>query len=395
MGKKILLIIMLFLILTLQVEPKKEIKKEYKKEEQIEEKRAIYISYIELQKYIKGKNISDAKKSIDNMIQNIADFHFNMVLLQVRSFSDAIYESKYFPWCSCVTTDSNVSPGFDILDYFIKKSHSKKIELHAWVNPYRISNKTDTSVLPKDSYAYQFLESGDAKVIDNGIFYNPASSKVQKLIVDGITEILENYKVDGIHFDDYFYPSVEIDSSFYNDYLKTHKDISVSDYHIMNVNNLVEKVHEVTKKYHVLFGIAPEGNIDNNYTKNSADVYLWGSSDLYVDYLMPQIYYGFENEAKPFYEVLTTWEELVSKSNVKLLPALAFYKINKEDKYAKSGIHEWMEHDDIIMRQVLLSRNTNHYDGFSIFRYDNLFSDVEVEEVMKNEIKNLKKIISN
>ncbi len=395
MIKRIFLVVMLFFILLLQLEPKKEIRKESKKEEQIQEKRAIYISYIELQKYIKGKNVSDAKKSIDNMIQNIADFHFNMILLQVRSFSDAIYESKFFPWCRCVTTDSNAPPGFDILDYFIKKSHSKNIELHAWVNPYRISNKTDTSLLSKDSYAYRFLESGDAKVIDNGIFYNPASSKVQKLIVDGIIEIVENYKVDGIHFDDYFYPSVEIDSSFYNDYLKTHKDISVSDYHIMNVNNLVEKVHEVTKKYHVLFGIAPEGNIDNNYTKNSADVYLWGSSDLYVDYLMPQIYYGFENETKPFYEVLTTWEELVSKSNVKLLPALAFYKINTEDRYAKSGIHEWMEHDDIIMRQVLLSRNTNHYDGFSIFRYDNLFSDVEVEDVMKNEIKNLKKIISN
>lgn len=399
MGKKILIIMVLFLIFILQVEPKKEVQKEKKKEEkveeQIEEKRAIYISYIELQKYIKGKTVSDAKKNIDRMIQNINDFHFNMILLQVRSFSDAIYESKYFPWCSCVTDDVNSSPGFDVLDYFIKKSHNKNIELHAWVNPYRISNKTDTSTLSKDSYAYQFLESGDAKVIEKGIFYNPASSKVQKLIVDGITEILENYKVDGIHFDDYFYPSVEIDSSFYNDYLKTHKDISVSEYHLMNVNSLVEKVHEVTKKYHVLFGIAPEGNIENNYATNSADVYLWGSSDLYVDYLMPQIYYGFENEAKPFYEVLTTWEELVNKSNVRLLPALAFYKINTEDKYAKSGINEWIENDDIIMRQVLLSRNTNHYDGFSIFRYDNLFPDAEIEEVMQKEIKNLKKIIPN
>lgn len=394
MGKKILIIIVLFLVLVFQVEPKKEFKKE-KKEVHMEEKRAIYISYIELQNYIKGKSVEDAKKNIDKMIHNIDDFHFNMIILQVRSFSDAIYESKYFPWCSCVTKDPKVSPGFDILDYFIEKSHSKNIELHAWINPYRIRSNTDTSTLSKDSYAYQFLESGDAKVTDSGIFYNPASSKVQKLIVDGVIEILDNYKVDGIHFDDYFYPSVEIDSSFYNDYLKTHKDISVSDYHLMNVNNLVEKVHEVTKKHNVLFGIAPEGNIENNYAKNSADVYLWGSSDLYVDYLMPQIYYGFENEAKPFYDVLNTWDQIVSKSNVKLLPALAFYKINTEDKYARSGINEWIENDDIIMRQVLLSRNTAHYDGFSIFRYDNLFSEGQTEEVMSNEIKNLKKIIPN
>lgn len=395
MGKKILVIILLVMVLFLQTEPKKEVIKEEKQEEKIEEKRAIYISYIELQNYIKDKSVEEAKKNIDKMIHNIDDFHFNMIILQVRSFSDAIYESKYFPWCLCVTNNPNVSPGFDVLEYFIEKSHRKNIELHAWINPYRISNQTDTSTLSKDSYAFKFLESGDAKVIDNGIFYNPASSKVQKLIVDGVTEIVENYQVDGIHFDDYFYPSVEIDSSFYNDYLKTHKDISVSDYHLMNVNTLVEKVHEVTKKNNVLFGIAPEGNIENNYAKTSADVYLWGSSDLYVDYLMPQIYYGFENETKPFYDVLTAWNQVVSKSNVKLLPALAFYKINTEDKYAKSGINEWIENDDIIMRQVLLSRNTSHYDGFSIFRYDSLFLEGQTEEVMNNEIKNLKKIIPN
>lgn len=388
--KKFILIILLFAIIFLYKDKElPEIKD--KREELIEEKRAIYVSYIELQKYIKGKTVDAAKENIDHMINKINNFNFNMIILQVRSFSDAIYESSYFPWCLCVTDDSNKSPGFDILDYFIEKSHAKNIELHAWINPYRIRSTKDRSSILEDSYAYKFLENGDANVIDEGIFYNPASENVQKLIVDGIEEILSKYKVDGIHFDDYFYPNLEIDSSFYNDYLKNHKDISISDYHLMNVSNLVKKVHEKTKKYGVLFGISPEGNIENNYNKNGADVKLWSSSNEYVDYLMPQIYYGFLNEVKPFYDVLNTWDDLVKNSDVKVLPALAFYKVNTKDNYAKSGEYEWILEDDIIMRQVLLSRNIKSYEGFSIFRYDSLFSDTDSEVVM-NEVKNLKKL---
>ena len=161
------------------------------------------------------------------------------------------------------------------------------------------------------------------------------------------------------------------------------------------VNKLVKNTHELTKKYNVVFGISPEGNISNNYLRNQADVYTWGSSDEYVDYLMPQIYYGFENEAAPFCEVLNSWNTLVEKSNVKIIPALAFYKINQKDIYAKNGENEWIENDDIIMRQILLSRNIKSYDGFSIFRYDSIFSDDEKEELVNAEIKNLKKIIDS
>lgn len=389
--KKFIIIILLLTTIFLYKEKEVPVKKE-KKEETIEEKRAVYVSYIELQKYIKGHSVETAKSNIEQMINKINNFNFNMIILQVRSFSDAIYESNYFPWCLCVTDDASKSPGFDVLDYFLEKSHDKNIELHAWINPYRIRNNQDRSSILEESYAYKFLESGDARVIDEGIFYNPASKKVQKLIVDGVEEILSKYKVDGIHFDDYFYPNIEIDSSFYNDYLKEHKDISVADYHLMNVSNLVKKVHEKTKEYNVLFGIAPEGNIENNYNKNGADVRLWGSNNEYVDYLMPQIYYGFLNEAKPFYDVLNTWDELVEKSDVKVLPALAFYKVNTKDNYAKSGEYEWILEDDIIMRQVILSRNIKSYDGFSIFRYDSLFNETD-EKVVMNEVKNLKKII--
>ena len=389
MNNKILIVFIILLLVYLI-----SIQSNNKKERNVvKEKRVVFISYIELSEYLKNKNEQEAKKNIDEMINNIKKFKFNVVVLQVRSFSDSIYESKYYPWSKVICDKEGDKYSFDVLDYFIRKTHQNNIELHAWINPYRVRTTNSIDDISKTNPAYKMINSNDINISDNGIYYNPASIKVQKLIKDGIEEILSNYEVDGIFFDDYFYPNLEIDYENYKEYINNNKYISIEEYHLLMVNNLVKDVHSLTKKYNRLFGISPEGNIENNYSKNQADVYNWGKSDIYVDYLMPQIYYGFLNETSPFYEVLLRWENIVKNSNVKIIPALAFYKIDKEDIYSKKGRLEWIENDDIIMRQVLLSRNIGHYDGFAIYRYDSLFR--ENSEHVNKEINNLKKVIKD
>lgn len=388
MKTKILVLFVFLLVAYLFFIP---VKNYERKAEEKEEKRAVFISYMELQKYLKGKDEKTAKANINKMISALKSNKFNMIILQVRSFSDAIYESQYFPWSMVISENEGEAYHFDVLAYFIKMAHKSNLELHAWINPYRIRTSSDVSTITIKNPAYNLLETNDVDISDNGIYYNPASSNVQKLILDGIEEILENYQVDGIHFDDYFYPNLDIDNENYLEYSK-HNDISKDKYHLLMVNNLVKEAHKLTKKHHVVFGISPEGNIENNYSKNQADVYTWAKSNEYVDYLMPQIYYGFQNEAAPFYNVLKKWDNLVKESDVKILPALAFYKSNQEDLYAKNGKYEWIENDDIIMRQVLLSRNMQSYAGFALFRYDSIFKE-EVTEVVNSEIKNLKKIM--
>lgn len=388
MKTKILVLFVFLLVAYLFFIPVKDYERKASKKE---EKRAVFISYMELQKYLKGKDIKTAKANINKMISVLKSNKFNMIILQVRSFSDAIYESQYFPWSMVISESEGEAYHFDVLAYFIEMSHKNNLELHAWINPYRIRTNNDVSTISSKNPAYNLLETNDVDISDNGIYYNPASSNVQKLILDGIEEILENYQVDGIHFDDYFYPNLDIDNENYLEYSK-HNDISKDKYHLLMVNNLVKETHKLTKKHHVVFGISPEGNIENNYSKNQADVYTWAKSNEYVDYLMPQIYYGFQNEAAPFYNVLKKWDNLVKKSDVKILPALAFYKSNQEDLYAKNGKYEWIENDDIIMRQVLLSRNMQSYAGFALFRYDSIFKE-EVTEVVNSEIKNLEKIM--
>ncbi len=388
MKTKILVLFVFLLVAYLFFIPVKNYERKASKKE---EKRAVFISYMELQKYLKGKDEKTAKANINKMISALKSNKFNMIILQVRSFSDAIYESQYFPWSMVISENEGEAYHFDVLAYFIEMSHKNNLELHAWINPYRIRTNNDVSTITIKNPAYNLLETNDVDISDNGIYYNPASSNVQKLILDGIEEILENYQVDGIHFDDYFYPNLDIDNENYLEYSK-HNDISKDKYHLLMVNNLVKETHKLTKKHHVVFGISPEGNIENNYSKNQADVYTWAKSNEYVDYLMPQIYYGFQNEAAPFYNVLKKWDNLVKESDVKILPALAFYKSNQEDLYAKNGKYEWIENDDIIMRQVLLSRNMQSYGGFALFRYDSIFKE-EVTEVVNSEIKNLKKIM--
>ena len=104
-------------------------------------------------------------------------------------------------------------------------------------------------------------------------------------------------------------------------------------------------------------------------------------------------YYGFENETKPFEKVLKEWEEVVTDKNIKLLAALAFYKTGTIDKYAKKGEYEWINNTDIIKREVLKIREEKDYSGFSIFRYDNLFNEENMNENSKKEKSSLNEIM--
>lgn len=354
------------------------------------EKRGVFVSYIELSHYLKGKDKEQGVEEINKIVNNLKKMNFNMIILQVRTFSDAIYPSNIYPWSETISGQEGVSPGYDILQTFIDVSHKNGIELHAWINPYRVRGDEDTTDLAVTNPAFSYLNS-DTVYVSDGVFYNPAKEEVKQLIVDGVEEIVQKYSVDGILFDDYFYPNLEIDLNDYNDYKKKHPDVSISEYRLFQVSDLVQRVYQVCHQHKVLFGVSPDGNIDNNYQKHFADVKKWGRKIGYVDYLMPQIYYGFYNEARAFYDTLKEWGAVATK--VSLMPALAFYKVGTVDNYAKSGKEEWLENDDIIMREVLLSRNLNNYTGFSLFRYDYLFNSTLQSQTTMQEVKNMKKIL--
>ena len=354
--------------------------------------KALYFSYIELERYIKGKDEETIKKNIDTVIDNMYKDGFNWLILHVRPFSDSIYPSKIFPNSKNVTNDELP---FDLLKYFVDKAHQKDIQVHAWVNPYRISNQTDFKI-EKDHPAYNFLNTNNIKVIEGkGIYYNPASSEVQSLIVSGIDEIVTNYDVDGIHFDDYFFPGGDIDKENYEEYQKKGGTLSLSDYRLNNTSTMIKKVYDTIKekKKDVLFGIAPEGNINNNYNSNYLDTKKYLSQEGYLDYIMPQIYFGFLNENRPFTKTIEEWNNLIKVDGIKLIPALALYKSGEEDKYAGSGLKEWQEHNDILKRQIIYARNLSNYQGFTLFRYDYFYNSSKQNKNTLSEVDNVRNII--
>ena len=352
-----------------------------------EEIRGVFISYIEEKEYLSNDE-EKSKNNIMEIINNIKKSNYNLIILQVRSNCDSIYNSNIFK----EKLEGLSNDYFDVLDYFIQESHKKGIKVYAWINPYRIRTTIDTSTITELSPAYKYLNT-DYIYINNGIYFNPSKKEVEDLIVEGVKEIINNYEVDGILFDDYFYPGDDVDIKDYNEYIENNNYVDPKTYHLNIINRMVKRVHTICKNKNVLFGISPDGNINNNYDYLYADIYKWLDSSDYVDYIMPQIYYGFFNESKPFYNIVHEWNNYIKNKDIKLIIALAMYKSGNYDKYAKSGEYEWINSKDILKKEVLISRNLKQYNGFSIFRYDNLYGN-NINDNQKEEASNLHQILN-
>ena len=355
-----------------------------------EEIKGVFLSYIEINKYIKNDNYEISKNNIKKIISNIKSMNLNTIILQVRSSSDSIYNSKIYPK-SLYLVNNEYDNYYDVLAYFIDEAHKYNIKIIAWINPYRVRTTENINNITDRNPAYKYLNT-DTIYINNGVFYNPSKKEVTDLIIKGVEEVLE-YDIDGLLFDDYFYPNANIDEKDYQEYIKYNDYVSPENYRLEVINNMIKKVYKKCKEKNILFGISPDGNIENNYTTHYADVKTWMSKEGYIDFIMPQIYYGFYNSSRDYINTLKEWENNLLNENIDLYVALAFYKVGQYDKYARDGKNEWLENDDIIMREILLSRNTKKYKGFSLFRYDNIFNQDTFTNNSVKEIENLKKII--
>ena len=355
-----------------------------------EETKAVFLSYIEINDYIKNTNQEISKSNIRKIINNIKSMNLNTIILQVRAASDAIYDSKIFPKSLYLVNNEQASY-YDVLAYFIKEAHKYNVKVIAWINPYRVRTTNNINTITKNNPAYKYLNT-DTIYIENGVYFNPSKKEVTDLIVKGVEEVLE-YKVDGILFDDYFYPNTNIDEKDYQEYIKNNDYVSPENYRLDIINNMIKKVYKKCKEKKIPFGISPDGNIENNYNSHYADIKTWLKSDEYIDFIMPQIYYGFYNSNRDYINTLKEWESYIINNNIDLYVALAFYKVGQYDKYARDGSNEWLTNDNIIMREILLSRNAKNYKGFSLFRYNNIFNEDTFTNNTVKEIENLKKII--
>lgn len=357
--------------------------------------RAVWISYLDLQKFDFSTENSFTN-NVKTSFKYIKDFGLNTVIVQVRPYADAIYKSEIFPWCKYVCKNE---PQYDPLAIMTNIASDLGLAFHAWINPYRISADNDTKKLDSLSPAIKFIEnnSSDVVIIDKGIFFNPASLPAQKIIIDGIKEILLNYEVDAIHIDDYFYPTTEIqfDAPDYEKYKKSGGTFSLDDWRRENVNSLISGIFSTIKSFdkEILFGISPGGNIEYNYNNLYADAKKWCENSGYVDYIIPQIYFGFENTTKPFCETLNSWAELAEESYIDIYCGLALYKCGTVDEFCadEKSKTEWLKNSDMIKRQIEYLRKNGVFRGFALFSLRNL-SDV-TNKNSEIEIQNIRNVL--
>ncbi len=364
-------------------------------EEENVEFRAVWISYLDLQKYDFG-NEEKFTEEIKADFKYISDFGLNTVIVQVRPFADAVYLSNIFPWSNYVSENK---PIFDPLSIMLDIAELFDLSFHAWVNPYRISNNSNYEKLDSDSPALKFIENKTSDVIisEKGIYFNPASLAAQKIIINGIRELIENYSVDAIHIDDYFYPTTSeaFDADSYKEYESSGGKLTLSDWRRENVNSLISGIYSVIKGYdkRVLFGISPGGNIGYNYNNLYADVKKWCSCSGYIDYIIPQLYFGFDNTTKPFCSTADEWAEITKGSDVDLYCGLALYKVGLVDEFCADdkSKNEWIDNDDIIKRQIEYIRQNKSFGGFSLYSLRNLSDSTDKNS--KIELQNLRSVL--
>ena len=320
------------------------------------------------------------KAEADIVIHDCYEMGMNAIFLQVRPAADAFYRSAYFPWSRYLTGQQGLEPedGFDPLAYWVEKAHERGIELHAWINPYRIT----TSSSDWDRLSWNNPAKGawnDYVVRFNGNYYfDPGQPAVRDLITAAAVEIVQNYNVDGIHFDDYFYPE-QTSSAAFNDtgtYAAYGNGMNLADWRRENVNQLIRQVNDAvhTADPHCVFGVSPMGVWANygtsslgsatrggeSYSQRYADSYTWVKNH-WIDYIAPQIYWSIGFSAADYAVLANWWSDVVRGTDVKLYIGMADYRV-ASSSWGWSGTSE-------ILRQLQLNDTLPEISGEIHFRY--------------------------
>lgn len=332
----------------------------------------------------KGVSLEQMKTEILSTLDRTKDIGLNAVILQVRPTADALYKSAIFPWSEYLTGTQGKAPegGFDPLKFWVDEAHKRGLELHAWINPYRVTHsaekRTNVSTLAVSNPA----RKNPSWVITykNAMYFDPGLPETKKLVIDGIVEIINNYDVDGIHLDDYFYPDSDFpDKKTYDKY---GGGKALADWRRDNVNELIKGIQKAINenKPSVRFGVSPFAIWQNksstpaestvlgtetrgleSYKTHYADTVRWVKEG-WLDYICPQIYWNIGYEIADYKIILNWWENICRDSGVDLYVGQAAYR-------EFEGQNGWTGET---MRQLKLNETGGVVKGSVYFRYGSI-----------------------
>ena len=343
----------------------------------------------------KQRNVDEYSALTDNIVNNIAELGFNTVFIQLRPNGDSIYPSELFPPSKYVCGSYSNKFVYDPFAIFLAKAKEKGLSVHGWINPLRCMSEDEIKQVNEIYLISEWYSKGKYIATVNGKYYlDPAHKEVREYICRGVAEILQKYSLDGIHIDDYFYPttSKDFDAQGYLQYRSEGGDLSLEEFRRNNINLLIKEIYKTVKKERsdAWFGVSPSGNNKRNYNELYADVALWCGSVGYIDYVCPQIYFGFEHSTHSFDKICNEFSKLVTSDSVKLFIGITLEKAalgtdGMEDAYAGAGKGEWIENKDIVTRSLSYCQTLTSCSGVAIFSYQHFYDPVTNTENKKTE----------
>ena len=346
-----------------------------------------------------SQNAEALRKDADNLVKNVKDLGFNTLFLQVRPSGDAFYKSKIFPWSKYLTGEEGLAPqnDFDPLSYIIEKAHKEDIQLHAWINPYRLTaSEKDSESLSEESlvkkYPHLIVRHTDGK-----FYLDPGNPEAIKLVLDGCRELIQNYDIDGIHIDDYFYPSSAFpDGETFSKYGGEFSDIG--DWRRDNTKKLVEALGKEIKNKNpnLVFSVSPSGiwankesHIDGSatfgrqaYFDYYADTRLWVKEGL-MDIIIPQLYWNIGYNLADFEVLANWWQDTVKDTSVTLCIGQGIYRAAEEKDpksvwYGENGLFE-------IERQLKMIKTLEGVGGYSQYRLGSILQNPSLKDFIKSQ----------
>ena len=345
--------------------------------------RAVWVSNVANIDLPTTKDLQIYQKQVIKLFDTFVEFNLNTVFFQVRTNNDAFYKSKLNPYSRFLTGKEGLEPPIDVFAWVIKEARKRKLEIHGWCNPYRISKDGKLSI---DEYLKTCDDNNFAKlhpeyiILDKGgkLILNPTKEEVKEFVIASMVELVTNYDVDGIHLDDYFYPYSGIsekvnDLDDYNNRLD--KSLSLGDFRRRHVSELIkginDAVHKVNKE--LKFGVSPFGIWKNkdtdilgsntapacseSYYGQFADSYEWVKEEM-LDYIVPQIYWPFGHKIAPFGDILDWWVSVVEDTNVDLIIGHPAYRLGETGDF---------ENEQEIVNQMKYSNSFESVKGNCFF----------------------------
>lgn len=394
----------------------------------------------------------DAKYA--TVLDDFEAWNMNAVIFQVRPLLDAYYPSELNPWSEFLGGPQGTDPGYDPLQKMVDATHARGMEFHAWLNPYRVTNTkmsapatlaalgltaeevralsipeylaalNDAGILSDDNFAVQHPDW--VLSFEEKLFLDPGQPEVQAYVAATVDEIVENYDVDAIHFDDYFYPyriTVDGQNVFFGaagEDRATFEEFGltagypdsaegIEAWRRDNITSLIQQVDETIDAHNaaagtaVQLGISPFGIWEhkaldpagsNTPTSSSqtyssavfADTRGWVQDEL-VDYIVPQIYWSFDQAAAPYGELATWWSDVAADSRTQVYVGHALYK------HVNNGGWEaaWMNPEEV-PHQIRFNQKLDGIDGSVLFSYNDMqpsaIATLPVDQQPKHEAKN-------